>query len=141
MPQWWVGTDEHGGIPNPGRPDSKPASHWRLEHVAATERPRQPEVSPDGSTVAFVLDRDSSDIWTIPVAGGTPVRVTTERPLRAFWDDGNAVWSPDGTRLAFCVGGRVRVAPVAGGVSMDVCEGSGPIWLDDAVASRWRDER
>lgn len=132
MPQWWVGTDEHGGIPNPGRPDSKPAPHWRLEHVVATERPRQPEVSPDGGTVAFVLDRDSSDVWTIPVAGGAPVRVTTERPLRAFWEDGNAVWSPDGSRLAFSVAGRVRVAPVAGGASMDVCEGSGPTWLDDS---------
>lgn len=131
MPQWWVGTDEYGGIPNPGRPDSKPAPHWRLEHVAATERPRQPEVSPDGGTVAFVLDRDTSDIWTVSVSGGSPVRITTERPLCAFWEDGNAVWSPDGSRLAFCVAGRVRLAPVSGGASTDVCEGSGPVWLDD----------
>ena len=131
MPQWWVGADEHGGIPNPGRPDAKPAPHWRLQQVAATERPRQPEVSPDGTTVAFVLDRDSSDLWTMPVAGGLPTRVTAERPLRAFWDDGNGVWSPDGTRLAFCAEGRVRVVPVAGGVSTEVCEGSGPVWLDD----------
>ena len=68
--QRWVGTDEWGGIPNPGRPDTKPAPNWRLEWVAATERPRQCEVSPDGSTVAFVRDRDTSAVWTMPVAGG-----------------------------------------------------------------------
>ena len=31
QPQWWVGTDEAGGIPNPGRPDVQPPPHWRLE--------------------------------------------------------------------------------------------------------------
>lgn len=129
--QWWVGTDEWGGIPNPGRPDAKPAPNWRLEWVAATERPRQPELSPDGATVAFVLDRDSSDVWTVPLAGGTPRRVTVDRPLAAFWEDGNAVWSPDGTRLAYTCRGTVMVAPAAGGLPTAVCEGSGPVWLDD----------
>jgi dipeptidyl aminopeptidase/acylaminoacyl peptidase len=130
--QWWVGTDESGGIPNPGRPDAKPAAHWRLEWVSATERPRQPEVSPDGATVAFMLDRDSSDVWTVPVAGGVPTRVTVDRPLIAFWEDGNAVWSPDGARLAYTSRGKVMVVPVAGGVPTTVCDGSGPVWLDDA---------
>ncbi|HAP78537.1 MAG TPA: hypothetical protein DCR14_20950, partial [Acidimicrobiaceae bacterium] len=98
-PAWWVGTDESGGIPNPGRPDVKEPPHWRLDAIAAVERPRQCEVSPDGSTVAFMLDRGSSDVWTMPVAGGVPARMTTHRPPAAYWEDGNAVWSPDGTRL------------------------------------------
>ena len=55
----------------PGDPTSAPA-HWRLEVVAATERPRQIELSPDGSTLAFMLDRDTSDVWTVPVSGRTP---------------------------------------------------------------------
>ena len=131
QPQWWVGTDESGGIPNPGRPDTKPPAHWRLEAVIATERPRQIELSPDGSTLAFILDRDSSDVWTIPVAGGLPTRVTTGRTLAAFWEDGNAVWSPDGTRLAFTEGAKVMVVAAAGGVPTAVCEASGPVWLDD----------
>jgi dipeptidyl aminopeptidase/acylaminoacyl peptidase len=130
-PQWWVGTDESGGIPNPGRPDTKPPAHWRLDMVAATERPRQIELSPDGTTLAFMLDRDTSDVWTVPVAGGPPSRVTTGRPLAAFWDDGNAVWSPDGSRLAFTQDGKVKVVAAAGGLPVDVCEGSGPVWLDD----------
>ncbi len=131
MPQWWVGTDEFGGIPNPGRPDVSPPLHWRLEMVTATERPRQCEVSPDGTTVAFMLDRDTSDVWTVPVAGGPAVRVTTGRPIAAFWEDGNAVWSPDGTRLAYAQAGRVMVVDAAGGLPKDVCAGSGPVWLGD----------
>jgi dipeptidyl aminopeptidase/acylaminoacyl peptidase len=133
-PTWWVGVDEFGGIPNPGRPDVKPPPVWRLEAVAATDRPRQIEVSPDGTTLAFVLDRDTSDIWTIGVdrAGSDdPQRVTTGRPLAANWDDGNAVWSPDGTRLAFTQSGRVMVVDAMGGVPKDVCEGSSPVWIDD----------
>ncbi len=131
QPQWWVGTDESGGIPNPGRPDVKPPPNWRLQAVAATERPRGLQLSPDGSTLAFILDRDTSDVWTQAVHGGQPVRVTAGRPLAAFWEDGNAVWSPDGTRVAFTQGGRLMVVAAAGGVPADVCEGSGPVWLDD----------
>ena len=131
QPRWWVGTDESGGIPNPGRPDVKPPTHWRWESVAAAERPRQIELSPDGSTLAFMLDRNTSDVWTIPVGGGQPKRVTTGRPLAASWSDGNAVWSPDGTRLAFTQAGKVMVVAAAGGVPTEVCEGSGPVWLDD----------
>ena len=131
QPQWWVGTDETGGIPNPGRPDVKPPPNWRLEMVAAAERPRGLELAPDGCTLALMIDRDTSDVWTLSVADGQPLRVTTGRPLAAFWEDGNAVWSPDGTRLAFTQGGRVMVVAAAGGVPVDVCEASGPVWLDD----------
>jgi dipeptidyl aminopeptidase/acylaminoacyl peptidase len=128
---WWVGTDEAGGLPNPGRPDVLPPPNWRLDMVAATERPRQCEVSPDGSTIAFMLDRDSSDVWTIPVDGGAPTRLTTHRPPAPFWEDANAVWSPDGTRLAYTHDGAVWVVPAGGGVPRRVVEAGGPVWLDD----------
>ena len=130
--QHWVGTDESGGIPNPGRPDVKPPPHWRLEAIVATERPRQIELSPDGTTLAFMLDRDTSDVWTIAVAGGQPSQATTGRPRAAYWDDGNAKWSPDGTRLAYTQGGKVCIIAAAGGVATEVCAGSSPVWLDDA---------
>ncbi|MCE9622378.1 MAG: S9 family peptidase [Actinomycetia bacterium] len=128
---WWVGTDESGGIPNPGRPDIKPPPNWRLEAVVATERPRQCELSPDGTTLAFMLDRDTSDVWTIAVAGGQPQPVTSGRPRAAYWEDGNAKWSPDGSRLAYTQGGKVCVVAAAGGVATEVCSGSGPVWVDD----------
>ena len=129
--RWWVGIDEHGGIPNPGRPDATPPPTWRLEMVAATERVRHASVSPDGATVAFVVDDDCSDVWTVPVDGGEAVRVTTGRPLAAFWEDGGAAWSPDGRRLAYVQDGRVCVVAASGGVPTTVCEGSSPEWLDD----------
>ncbi|MFZ4720186.1 MAG: S9 family peptidase [Ilumatobacteraceae bacterium] len=129
--QWWVGIDETGGIPNPGRPDITPPPHWRWEMVASVERPRQCEVSPDGSTVAFMLDRDTSDVWTVPVGGGPVSQLTTGRTLAAFWEDGNAVWSPRGDRLAFTQDGKVMVVPATGGVPTEVCAASGPVWWDD----------
>ncbi len=130
---WWVGVDEAGGIPDPGRPDVRPPDHWRLSMVTATHRVRQCEVSPDGSTVAFMTDTECSDVWTVPVDGGAPQRITTGRRLAAFWEDGNAVWSPDGTRLAHVADDTVWVVADTGGVPVEVCGGSSPVWLDDAT--------
>jgi dipeptidyl aminopeptidase/acylaminoacyl peptidase len=130
-PRWWVGIDEHGGIPNPGRPDVRPPTTWRLETVAATHRVRHASVSPDRTTVAFVLDDDCSDVWTVSVDGGEAVRITAGRPLAAYWEDGGAVWSPDGTRLAYAQEGVVQVVPATGGLPHPVCAGSSPEWLDD----------
>jgi dipeptidyl aminopeptidase/acylaminoacyl peptidase len=127
----WIGTDETGGIPNPGRPDVAPPPHWRLDAIVATERPRHLDVSPDGEHLAFTLDRDSSDLWVMTAAGGHPIRLTTDRTIAAFWEDGGPLWSPDGTRLAFTAGGKVRIVAADGGPPKDVCDGSSPVWLDD----------
>ncbi len=127
----WIGVDESGGIPNPGRPDVDQPPHWRLEAIAATERPRNLDVSPDGTLVAFTLDRDTSDMWAIDAAGGQPVRLTTGRTLAAFWEDGGPQISPDATRIAYIAAGKVTVAPVGGGPPTELCDGSSPVWLDD----------
>ena len=127
----WIGVDEVGGIPNPGRPDVDPPPVWRLDAIAATERPRHVDVSPDGALVAFALDRDTSDMWAIDVDGGQPVRLTTGRTLAAFWEDGGPQISPDGTRIAFTAGGKVTVAPIGGGPPTPLCEGSSPVWIDE----------
>ncbi|HEX6061677.1 MAG TPA: S9 family peptidase [Candidatus Limnocylindria bacterium] len=65
----------------------------------------QPSVSPDGTQIAFTSNRSAdrdrntvSDIWTVPIAGGSPARVTTERGQYT-----NASWSPDGSAIA-CLG-------------------------------------
>jgi dipeptidyl aminopeptidase/acylaminoacyl peptidase len=62
-----------------------------------------PQLSPDGRRVAFVVttlseDRDEylANIWIVDVDGGTPRRFTAG-PRR----DIEPRWSPDGTRLAF----------------------------------------
>ncbi len=56
----------------------------------------QPAVSPDGSTVAFVSDRDGlRHIWLIDTEGRTLGRLTNGN------DDGAPSWSPDGKRIAY----------------------------------------
>src|SRR5919199_1695464 len=82
-----------------------------------------PQLSPDGRRVAFVItmlseDQDEylSNIWVVDTAGGEPRRFTTG-PKR----DTAPRWSPDGTRLAFLSerGGQAKaqlyVMPTAGG--------------------------
>ena len=56
-------------------------------------------VSPDGQTLVISdqsQDRRQSLIYTLPITGGTPKRITTSGP--SYWHG----WSPDGKSLAFC---------------------------------------
>jgi dipeptidyl aminopeptidase/acylaminoacyl peptidase len=82
-----------------------------------------PQISPDGTRVAFVVTTLSEDsdqyvanIWVLDTAGGEP-RPFTTGPKR----DTKPRWSPDGTRLAFLserqghAKGQVYVMPSAGG--------------------------
>jgi len=56
-----------------------------------------PHWSPDGSRIAFLSERDSSqDIWLMDPDGGNLLRLTNT-PER----EGYLVWSPDGNRLVF----------------------------------------
>jgi dipeptidyl aminopeptidase/acylaminoacyl peptidase len=62
-----------------------------------------PQVSPDGRQVAFVLteqdaaaDRQATSVWLVPADGSAEARPVTAGPR-----DGRPRWSPDGRRLAF----------------------------------------
>ena len=65
----WLGKDEYEGVPSPARVDLKPPPHWRLEAVAATERPRSLHSRADGRTAVFIQDRDTSDVWLLELDG------------------------------------------------------------------------
>jgi Tol biopolymer transport system component/predicted Ser/Thr protein kinase len=63
----------------------------------AVEDAIQPTWSPHGRRIAFWSVRGGNqDIWTLPAAGGEPVRVTQEPSL-----DWSPAWSPDGRYLYF----------------------------------------
>lgn len=117
-----------------------------------------PRTSPDGTTVAFVLqtvDRESSEyrtaIWVVPADGSTPPRRFTHGPRR----DASPRWSPDGTRICFTSdrGGektkpQLYVIPADGGEATKLTDFDeaveSPVWSPDgtriAFLARVRDE-
>ncbi len=128
-----IGVIEHGGIPVPPLPDAVPPAEWRLEAIAAVERPRQPDVR--AGRVAFILDRDSSDVWVFDLDPGAPGEVapqrwTNNRTIAAFWEDTGPRLSPDGSTVAFTNGGAIWLT-TGGGVPRKLCEADAPVWIDD----------
>ncbi len=62
-----------------------------------------PQISPDGLLVAFtvqtvdvIANRKPQQIWTVPLAGGTPRQITTDGESNQ-----RPRWSPDSRRIAF----------------------------------------
>ncbi|WP_411642161.1 TolB family protein [Loktanella agnita] len=110
-------------------------------------------ISPDGArlVISDSSRTDESCIYTLPVGGGTPERITAEVP--SYWHG----WSPDGRTLAY-VGRRggpfcLLTCPVGGGAETVVTEAfdhvDGPdytpdgkwIWFNgerDGAVNLWR---
>ena len=70
---------------------------WTVKRVGV------PLLSPDGTQVVYSLgsydadeNRILADLWMVPLAGGTPRRLTAHKA-----SDGTPDFSPDGTRLVF----------------------------------------
>lgn len=76
---------------------------WTSDDLLALKTVSDPQLSPDGSWVAYVvseLNHDRSeyqtDVWLVPAAGGEARRLTNS-PVA---DEGHR-WSPDGRTIAF----------------------------------------
>ncbi len=121
---------------------------FTVEEMLKLDRVSDPQLSPDGRLVAYVVTRVSleqnsrnSDIWMVPVTGGAPVALA-QSPR----SDDTPRWSPDGRTLAFVStrGGSSQVWLVAVGPSgpageprklTDLAtEASGATWSPDG---RW----
>jgi Tol biopolymer transport system component len=77
-------------------PLDAPALH-RIDTGFAVSCNNDHGISPDGTRLV-ISDRsrtEGSCLYTLPIKGGTPVRVTAEVP--SYWHG----WSPDGRTLAY----------------------------------------
>jgi dipeptidyl aminopeptidase/acylaminoacyl peptidase len=94
---------------------------FTVDEMLKLKRLSDPQLSPDGTRIAFVVtdvsqdqNTRNNDIWVVPVAGGAPARIAgTDR------SEDRPRWSPDGRQLAFVSnregGPQVWVIPSAGG--------------------------
>jgi len=127
----WIGREEYGGVPTPTRRGSPLPPTWRLEAIAATERPRSISIGADRRSLVLVLDRETSDVWALDLEGGAPERLTTGRDPTPYWEDTTPVLSPDGSTVAYADQGWVWLVPRAGGPTRQLVEAGSPAWLDD----------
>ncbi|MFQ5501961.1 MAG: prolyl oligopeptidase family serine peptidase [Phycisphaerae bacterium] len=99
---------------------------FSVHDMLAMDRISDPQVSPDGSLVVFVVretdleaDRGRTDLWLIDI-DGSHLRRLTSHPA----SDGNARWMPDGSAILFLSGrsgsSQVWRIPVDGGEAQQV---------------------
>ncbi len=72
-----------------------------VRQITSGPRDRSPQVSPDGSTIAFLSGRSGAfDVWKAPLAGGAATQLTERtNPLdEPRW---TPRWSPDGGWLSY----------------------------------------
>ncbi|GAA2348767.1 S9 family peptidase [Dactylosporangium salmoneum] len=103
--------------------------------------PADPQLSPDGERVAYVLsgadragDRTTGEVWEVRVTGGAPRRLTNGPA------DAAPRWSPDGGTLVFLRDGQLHALPAAGGEPTRLTDTAArlggarsPVWSPDGT--------
>jgi dipeptidyl aminopeptidase/acylaminoacyl peptidase len=103
-----------------------PAARFGIEHIGRIVRLNDPQISPDGKSIALVVSRtnyeeDRYDPQLVLIDVATHAQRVLTRDRRGL---GQARWSPDGTRLAFLASAegksQIFVMPMSGGDSWQV---------------------
>jgi dipeptidyl aminopeptidase/acylaminoacyl peptidase len=117
------------------------ARPMELEDMFRLHRVSDPQISPDGSSVLFVVteplkaeNRTDSDIWIVSTIGGEARKLTNSTK-----QDRHPRWSPDGQWIAFESNRdgsfQVWIMPAAGGEARKLTsvstEASQPVWSPD----------
>lgn len=112
-----------------------------IEDLFRIKRVSDPQISPDGKWIAFVVtevskeaNKMNSDIWLIPSSGGEPRRLTTSPS-----GDANPRWSPDGKKIAFVSSrsgdAQIWLIDLGGGEAQQFTTlstgASNPVWSPD----------
>ncbi len=114
------------------------ARDLKLEDYFDLERVGAPQISPNGKTIIFnrsrvdaKKDRFDGELWVMDADGS--------RQRRLLADGGGAVWSPDGTRIAYLDGGEVfvRWMDAEGATTQVTHEGAKPFNLSWSPDGKW----
>ncbi len=111
---------------------------WEMDVATGVERrlftdstlDGYPAYSPDGRWLAFLSERSGTrQLWLLPRAGGPPQALTTDAEDVYL---GPLSWLPDSRGVLYTGAGKIRVAPLSGGVART-------IEFDvDLTVARWR---
>src|SRR5688572_1457383 len=89
---------------------------FAIDDMMKVRRLSDPQVSPDGRQVAFVIgdvqfddNRTVNQIYVVPIGGGEPKQLT-----KGGSSSSQPRWSPDGKKIAFVTGGQIWVMDADG---------------------------
>lgn len=116
------------------------AQQFTFNEMIKMRRVGDPQVSPDGKTVAFTIgdvnladNRTLTQIYTVSTAGGNLRQIT-----KGDRSNSSPRWSPDGRRLAYVASGQIWVMDADGDNRKEITKistgASNPVWSLDG---RW----
>lgn len=112
-------------------------AQFSIDDVLKVRRVGDPQLSPDGKTIAFTIgdvnkeaNRIVTHIYLISIDGGDPKQITNGNSSCS-----SPRWSPDGKKIAFTTGGQIWVMDANGSDRKQITKIStgagGPVWSPD----------